>query len=75
MSMKASDYSCVPLCPECHTRGPVAYHRIGKHAFERVRCLRFASIAARLKREWKRRMRATSESICAKYLTSDTCQQ
>jgi len=36
MSMKASDFSCVPLCAECHTRGPLAYHRIGKRAFERV---------------------------------------
>jgi hypothetical protein len=33
MSMKASDYSCVPLCADCHTRGPGAYHRIGKRAF------------------------------------------
>jgi hypothetical protein len=22
MSMKASDYSCVPLCSNCHTQGP-----------------------------------------------------
>ena len=58
MSMKASDYSCIPLCADCHTRGALAYHRIGKHAFERVHCLRFASIAARLKREWKARARA-----------------
>ena len=58
MSMKASDYSCVPLCAECHTRGPMAYHRIGKRAFERVHGLRFASIAARLRREWKTRTRA-----------------
>jgi len=36
MSMKASDYSCVPLCADCHMRGPVAYHRIGKRALERV---------------------------------------
>ena len=36
MSMKASDYSCVPLCRECHLTGPYAYHRIGKRAFERV---------------------------------------
>jgi len=52
MSMKASDYSCVPLCPDCHTRGPLSYHRIGKRAFERVHGIRFASIAARLRREW-----------------------
>jgi hypothetical protein len=58
LSMKASDYSCIPLCADCHTRGALAYHRIGKHAFERVHCLRFALIAARLKREWKARARA-----------------
>src|ERR1035438_9571510 len=34
MSMKASDYSCVPLCADCHTRTPGAYHRVGKRAFE-----------------------------------------
>ena len=53
MSMKASDYSCVPLCPECHTRGPFAYHRIGKRAFESVHAVRFPAIVARLRREWK----------------------
>ena len=52
MSMKASDYSCVPLCSDCHTRAPGAYHRVGKRAFERARGLRFAVVAARLQREW-----------------------
>ncbi len=33
--MKASDYSCVPLCADCHTQAPDAYHRVGKRAFER----------------------------------------
>ena len=58
MSMKASDYSCVPLCSDCHTRGPLAYHRIGKRAFERVHDLRFATIAARLRRQWKQQRAA-----------------
>jgi hypothetical protein len=31
----------------------VGYHRIGKRAFERVHAVRFPSIAARLRREWK----------------------
>ncbi len=52
LSMKASDYSCVPLCADCHTRSPLAYHRIGKRAFERVRGLRCARIAAELRRAW-----------------------
>ena len=54
MSMKASDYSYVPLCADCHTRGPLAYHRIGKRAFGRVHGVRFASVAAELRRAWKR---------------------
>ena len=33
--MKPSDYSCIPLCRNCHTAGSGAYHRIGKLAFER----------------------------------------
>jgi len=40
-----------------HSRS-LAYHRIGKRAFERVHTVRFASIVARLKREWKARARA-----------------
>jgi len=51
--MKASDYSCVPLCRECHTRGLLAYHRIGKRAFERLHALRCAGIAAALRCAWK----------------------
>ena len=52
MSMKASDYSCVPLCPECHTRGPKAYHRIGRPAFERAYGMGFAEVMAELQQEW-----------------------
>ena len=50
--MKASDYSCVPLCSDCHTQAPGAYHRVGKRAFERGHGLSFAHIAAQLNREW-----------------------
>ena len=46
MSMKASDYSCVPLCADCHTRGPLSYYRIGKRAFERVHGVRLPPIVA-----------------------------
>jgi hypothetical protein len=35
MSQKASDYSCVPLCADCHTQAPGAYHRAGKGTLER----------------------------------------
>lgn len=52
-SMKASDYSCVPLCAWCHRCGPESYHVIGKHAFERLHGLNFRSLARRLYRDWK----------------------
>ena len=35
--MKASDYSCVPLCTDCHTQAPGAYYPIGRPAFETAR--------------------------------------
>ncbi len=44
MSQKASDFTCVPLCWECHWE----YHRIGKRAFERAFGIRFARICADL---------------------------
>ena len=34
MRLKASDFSCIPLCSNCHTQAPDANHRIGKRAFE-----------------------------------------
>ena len=55
MSTKASDYSCVPLCADCHTQAQGAYHRAGKGAFERRHGLSFAGIVARLNREWQAR--------------------
>jgi len=42
-SLKASD-CCITVCPDCHTRGPLAYYRIGKRAFERVFRLRCGSV-------------------------------
>jgi len=50
--MKASDYSCVPLCSDCHTQAPGAYHRVGKRAFELRHGICFAGIVAQLNREW-----------------------
>ena len=58
MRMKASDYSCVPLCSGCHTQAPGAYHRVGKRAFEQRRALSFARIVERLNREWRDRRAA-----------------
>ena len=53
MSLKASDHSCVPLCPDCQTQAPYAYDRIGKRAFESSNNLCFADLVARLRREWQ----------------------
>ena len=50
--MKASDYSCVPLCSACHTQSPGAYHRVGKRAFEQRCGLSLACMVVRLNREW-----------------------
>ena len=47
-ALKASDYSCVPLCQGCHTGNPRAYHQIGRDAFERLWNLSFVEIVARL---------------------------
>ena len=55
MSQKASDYSCVPLCADCHTQAPGAYHRAGRGTFERRHGLSFAGAVARLNREWQAR--------------------
>src|SRR5580658_8006319 len=55
MSMKASDYSVVPLCGDCHTQAPGAYHRVGKRAFEEKHRLCCEQIVALLNREWQAR--------------------
>ena len=55
MSMKASDYSCVPLCSDCHTQAPGAYHRVGKRAFEERHRISLAGLVGRLNAEWRRR--------------------
>ena len=56
MSMKASDYSTVPLCANCHTHAPDCYHSAnGKQRMERRIGQRFADVCKRLQREWKER--------------------
>ena len=52
MSQKASDYSCVPLCRKCHTTGSSAYHRIGKHEFEREWGIDFVDLVRVLNIAW-----------------------
>jgi hypothetical protein len=67
MSQKASDYSCVPLCADCHTQAPGAYHRAGRGTFERRHGLSFAGAVARLNREWQAPVRVIWQT-CASFL-------
>ena len=52
MSLRSSDYSCVPLCTECHTQSELAYHRLGKQAFELRHNVSLAELVKRLNRIW-----------------------
>ena len=54
MSMKASDYSCIPLCTDCHTMRPDSYHRIhgGRAAFEKQHSIDIGRLVAHLNRIW-----------------------
>src|ERR1700689_3438989 len=48
ISMKPSDYSCIPLCRNCHTAAKGAYHRIGKLAFERTSSINLQALVKAL---------------------------
>lgn len=52
MRLKASDYSCIPLCTNCHTFGPASYHVLGRDAFERRFALSIHDLVRRLNRLW-----------------------
>jgi hypothetical protein len=52
MRQKSSDYSCIPLCTDCHTQAPHAYHRIGREAFETHHSIDIADWVRRLNRLW-----------------------
>lgn len=49
---KGSDYSCVPLCTDCHTLGAGAWHRVGRAAFEAARGICCAELVRRLNKCW-----------------------
>jgi len=54
MSMKASDYSCIPLCVSCHRTGVHAYHNAdGKRKMEAHIRGTFAEVAAELYAAWQ----------------------
>lgn len=50
--MKASDYSCIPLCSDCHQFAPASYHR-DRAAFLRRWKLDIPSLVARLNALWR----------------------
>lgn len=52
MRQKSSDYSCIPLCCDCHTLGEKSYHRLGREAFEAIHSLDIAQLVRRLNRLW-----------------------
>lgn len=54
MAQKASDYSCIPLCGDCHQHGPDAYHRIGRDEFERRHGIDLGELVRRLNGLWCR---------------------
>ncbi len=55
MSLKASDYSCVPLCADDHTLRPDSYHRHpgGRDGFEAQHQLNLAQQVRFLNLEWR----------------------
>jgi hypothetical protein len=52
LGSKASDYSCIPLCSDCHTFAAGSYHRLGRQEFERRHALEIHSLVGRLNRLW-----------------------
>ena len=50
--MKASDFSCIPLCAKCHTLDHDSYHRAGRKAMEARLEQTFAEICKGLFIEW-----------------------
>ena len=54
MAMKASDYSCIPLCPACHTFGPESYHVLGRAAWEARHAVDARELVRRLSSLWFR---------------------
>jgi hypothetical protein len=52
LSQKASDFSCIPLCRNCHTAGLNAYHRVGKEEFERMYRFDFVDLVRALNIAW-----------------------
>jgi hypothetical protein len=52
MSIKASDYSAVPLCSDHHTAAADSYHALGRRAFELFHNIELAKLVKRLNSLW-----------------------
>lgn len=56
MAQKASDYSCIPLCSDCHTQAPDSHHRDRQACEDRIFARHNTSVAQLVKslnREWR----------------------
>jgi hypothetical protein len=56
MAVKASDFSCIPLCTDCHTQAPHSHHRDREACEARIlerHRLTIAELVQELNREWK----------------------
>ncbi len=54
MSQKASDLTCIPLCPAHHRAGNVALDKIGRAQFEAVFQISIEAVVEELNQEWRR---------------------
>jgi len=67
MAQKASDYSCVPLCRNCHTQNADSYHRLGRAKFEQRHNVDLRGLVIRLNRDW---VKAGCPAISPEFRTS-----
>ena len=58
LRQKSSDFSAIPLCPDCHRFGPGAYHAIGRRQFERRRSIDIDALVRRLNDLWRQGRKA-----------------
>jgi hypothetical protein len=55
LAQKASDYTCIPLCPEHHRLGNDALDKIGRHEFEERFVLNIEELIQALNTQWRER--------------------
>lgn len=52
--IKASDYSCVPLCFQCHRVGLYSYHVMGKRSFAAMFAVDFDAMVQKYNGLWEK---------------------